>query len=88
MKHYASVIKNLMNKMGWRTLSLVLSADYDGTVLAGEIIEYSKKAKWDILHTVWVLRSWENGTELESAFKEMTNESDVVIVHMCDSHNV
>ena len=58
-------------------------------VLAGEIIEYSKKIKWYFLHTVWVLRSWENGTELESAFKEiMTNESDVVIVNMCDSHNV
>ena len=81
-------MKDVMNKMGWRTLSLVLSADYEGTVLAGEIIEYSKKAKWDILHTVWVLRSWENGTELESAFNEiMTNESDVVIVHMRDSHN-
>lgn len=89
MKHYASVIKDLMNKMGWRTLSLVLSADYEGTVLAGEIIEYSKKVKWDILHTVWVLRSWENGTELESAFNEiMTSESDVVIVHLYDSHNV
>ena len=88
MKHYASVIKDLINKMGWRTLSLVLSADYEGTVLAGEIIEHSKKAKWDILHTVWVLRSWENGTELECAFNEiMTNESHVVIVHMCDSHN-
>ena len=74
--------------MGWRILCLVLSADYEGTVFAGEMIKYKKKEKWNILNTVWVPRCWENGTELTSKLKEvLSNESDVVIVHMRDSRN-
>ena len=77
-----------MKKIGWRTLSFVLSADYEGKILADELIEYSKKEKWDIFHTVWISRTWENRTELESMLKQiMTNDSDVVIVHVRDSHN-
>ena len=88
MIDYASTIKDVMKKMGWRILSLVLSADYEGTVFAGEMIKYKKKEKWDILNTVWVPRCWENGTELTSMLKEvLSNESDVVIVHMRDSRN-
>ena len=88
MIDYASTIKDIMKKMGWRILSLVLSADYEGTVFAGEMIKYEKKEKWGILHTVWIPRCWENGTELKSMLKEIiTNESDVVIVHLRDSHN-
>lgn len=77
-----------MKKMGWRTLSLVLSADYEGKVFADEMIEYSKKEKWGIFHTVRISRTWENRTELNSMLKKiMTNDSDVVIVHVRDSHN-
>ena len=77
-----------MKKMGWRTLSFVISAEYEGKILADELIEFSRKEKWDIFHTVWISRTWENRTELESMLKQiMTNDSDVVIAHVRDSHN-
>ena len=78
-----------MQKMGWRRLSLVLSADYEGKVLADTIWAYSKTDKWDIQHTVWLSRR-ENATELKTAIKLIMpsdNDSDAVIVHIRDSQN-
>lgn len=89
MIHYACALRDIVQKMGWRTLSLVVSADYEGQVLADAILEYSKKEKWNILRIVW-LSSRENATELKTAIKlTMTNDSDsdAVIVHVRDSHN-
>lgn len=87
MLHYACTLRDMVQKMGWRKLSLVMSADYEGKVLADAMLEYSKKEKWNILQTVWITRS-ENTTVLRSTIKlTMTNESDVVIVHVRDKHN-
>lgn len=73
--------------MGWRKLSLVLSADYEGKVLAEAMLEYSKKEKWNILQTLWI-SSRENNTELKSTIKPaLTNDSDAVIVHVRDTQN-
>ena len=88
MLHYARAMQDMVKKMGWRTISLVLSADYESKVFADAICEYSGKEKWDILHTVWLLKSRRNSTELKSMIKVvMTNDSDVVIVHVSDCHN-
>jgi len=79
----------MVRKMGWRRLSLVVSADYEGKVLADAILEYSKTDKWDIQHAVWLSRK-ENATELKTAIRLIMtgeNESDAVIVHLRDSQN-
>ena len=89
MIHYACALRDMVRKMGWRRLSLVVSADYEGKVLTDAIIEYSKTEKWDIQRTIWLSRG-ENATELKTAIKPtMTsdNDSDAVIVHIRDSHN-
>lgn len=76
-----------MQKMGWRRLSLVMSADQEGKVLADAMLENSKNEKWKILRTVWISRT-ENATELKSIIKPaLNNDSDAVIVHVRDKHN-
>ena len=88
MKHYACAMRDVVKKMGWRTISFVLSADYEGKVFADEMFDYSREAKWDILHTIWIFKSQQNSTELRSLFKRvMTNDVDVVVVHVRDPHN-
>ena len=88
MKHYACAIRDVVKKMGWHTISFVLSADYEGKVFADEMYDYSREAKWDILHTIWIFKSQQNSTELRTLFKRvMTNDSDVVVVHVHDPHN-
>lgn len=88
MKHYACAIRDVVKKMGWRTISLVLSADYEGKVFEEEMIKYSREEKWDILHTVWMLKSSENRAELKDMIKQMiTDDFDAVVVHVRDSYN-
>lgn len=87
MLDYACAFRDIVQKMGWRRLSLVVSADFEGKVLADAIFKFSKKEKWNIQRTVWLSRL-ENASELKTAIKQiMTNESDAVIVHIRDSHN-
>ena len=78
-----------MQKMGWRRLSLVVSADYEGKLLADTIMAYSKTEKWDIPLTVW-LSGRENATLLKTTIKLIVtngNDSEAVIVHIRDSRN-
>lgn len=84
MKHYACAMRDVVKKMAWRTISLVLSADYEGRVFAEEIIRYSQEEKWDIVHTVWILKSQGNSTDLKSMIED---DCDVVIVHVRGSPN-
>ena len=89
MMHYACALRDMVQKMGWRRLSLVVSADYEGKVLADTILAYSKTEKWDIQRTVWIARG-ENVMELKTSIKLIVtsdNCSDAVIVHIRDSHN-
>ena len=87
MKHYACAVRDVVKKMGWRTISLVLSADYESKVFEEEMIKYSREEKWDILHTVWILKSPENRTELKDMIKQMiTGNFDAVVVHVRDSY--
>lgn len=89
MMHYACALRDIVQKMGWRRLSLVVSADYEGKVLADTILAYSKTEKWDIQRTVWLSRR-ENATELKTTMKLIVtsdNDTDAVIVHIRDSHN-
>ena len=79
----------MLQKMGWRRLRLVVSADFEGKVLADAIFEYSRKEKWNVQRTVW-LSGLENATELKTAIKLIMtndNDSDAVIVHIRDSYN-
>lgn len=76
-----------MQKMGWRTLSLVMSADFEGKVLADALLKSSRQLKWNILHITWLTGN-KNDTELRSNIKTvMNNDSDAVIVHVRDTHN-
>lgn len=77
-------MRDVVKKMAWRTISLVLSADYEGKVFAEEMKRYSREEKWDIVHTVWILKSQGNGTDLNSM---MAGDCDVIIVHVRDSPN-
>ena len=87
MIHYACTIRDLIQKMGWRTLSFVLSADLEGRVLSDALLISSRELKWNILHTAW-LSGNKNVTELQSYIKRvMSNLSDAVIVHVRDSYN-
>lgn len=89
MMHYACALRDMVQKIGWRRLSLVVSADYEGKVLADTILAYSKTKKWAIQRIVWLSRN-ENATELKTTIKLIMtsdNDSDAVIVHIRDSHN-
>ena len=84
MKHYACAMRDVVKKMAWRTISLVLSADYEGKVFAEEMKRHSREEKWDIVHTVWILKNQGNSTDLKSM---MAGDCDVIIVHVRDSPN-
>ena len=77
-------MRDVVKKMAWRTISLVLSADHEGKVFAEEMIKFSREEKWDIVHIVWILKSQRNSTDLKSM---MADDCDVVIVHVRDSPN-
>ena len=80
--HYACATRDLLRKMGWRSLQLVLCIDYFGKALADIMFEFSREEKWKMWETAWLTGN-ENSTELESILKQiLSNESDVVFFHI------
>lgn len=84
---YAQAMVKIIQKMGWRTLSLVVSTTYEGHVFADAIRHLALENKWRVLSLLWI-----HGHEsLEELSKEMQNvtraKSDVIIGHIREKLN-
>ena len=73
---------NVIQKMGWQTLSLVVSATYEGQVFANAVKQLAWQRKWRVLITLWI-QGDETHEELSMGLRNVTGaKSDVIIGHI------
>ena len=72
----------IIKKHGWDTISLVLSADYEGITFVENMRSYAFQEKWEILKVVW-LTEHQIGNGKKTELKDvMTNtRNDVIVMH-------
>lgn len=79
---YVTSAWTIIKKHGWGTISLVLSADYEGFTFMECMQSYTVKEKWQILKVVWLTEGMignDTKTELKDVVADTRN--DVVVVH-------
>ena len=85
---YAQTMVNVIQKMGWQTLSLVVSATYEGHVFADAVKKLAWEKKWPVFKTLWI-QDDETLEELSMGLRNVTRaESDVIIGHIRERFNV
>jgi len=73
---------NVIQKMAWQTLSLVVSATYEGHVFANAVKQLAWEKKWRVFITLWI-QGDETVEELSMGLRNVTRaKSDVVIGHI------
>ena len=84
---YAQAMVQIMQKMGWQTLSLVVSTTYEGHVFADAIRHLALDKKWAVLSTLWI-QGEENLEELSMKLENATQaKPDVIIGHIRERLN-
>ncbi|KAJ7389545.1 hypothetical protein OS493_030930 [Desmophyllum pertusum] len=88
MYRYATSAWRMIKKHRWRTLCLVLSADYEGKAFADGMLSYTLQEKWQLLHIVWLMDDTiGNGTKAELQ-DVITKGSDAIVMHSRMGHDV
>ena len=78
---------NVIQKMGWLTLSLVVSATNEGRVFADAVKQLAWEKKWRIFTTLWI-QGDETVEELSTGLRNVTRaKSDVIIGHIRERSN-
>lgn len=84
---YAQAMVKIIQKMGWQTLSLVVSATHEGHVFANAIRHLALAKKWRVLSTLWI-QGHENLDETSARFQNVTQaKPDVIIGHIRERYN-
>ncbi|KAL9978811.1 hypothetical protein ACROYT_G016377 [Oculina patagonica] len=84
---YAQAMIKIIQKMGWQTISLVVSATYEGHVFADAITDLAFDKKWRVLSTLWI-QGHEHLDELSARLQNVTQaKPDVIIGHIRERHN-
>ena len=87
MYRYATSAWRMIKKHRWRTLCLVLSADYEGKAFADGMLSYTLQEKWQLLHIVWLMDDTiGNGTKAELQ-DVITKGSDAIVMHSRMGHD-
>lgn len=78
---------NVIQKMGWKSLSLVVSATYEGHVFADAVKQLAWQRKWRVFLTLWI-QGDETDKELSMGLRNITGaKSDVIIGHIRESES-
>ena len=84
---YAQAMVKIIQKMGWQTLSLVVSATYEGHVFADAIRHLALDNKWRVLSSLWI-HGHESLEELSTEMQNVTRaKPDVIVGHIREKHN-
>ena len=79
---YVSSAWRIIKKHGWNTISLVLSADYEGITFVESMRNYAFQEKWEILKVVWLTEHlFGNGTKTELKDVVSNTRNDVIVMH-------
>ena len=72
----------MMHKMGWQSLCLVVSSTYDGKIFADAIKNLASREKLTLVSTVWI-NGEENLTETRRDLRNViADKADVLITHL------
>lgn len=72
----------IIKKHGWDTISLVLSADYEGITFVENMRSYAFQEKWEILKVVWLTEHQiGNGKKTELKDVVTNTRNDVIVMH-------
>ena len=78
---------NVIQKMGWLTLSLVVSVTNEGRVFADAVKQLAREKKWRVFTTLWI-QGDETVEELSMGLRNVTRtKSDVIIGHIRERSN-
>ena len=78
---------NVIQKMGWLTLSLVVSATHEGRIFADAVKQLAWDKKWRVFITLWI-EGDETVEELSTGLRNVTRaKSDVIIGHIRERSN-
>ena len=84
---YAQAMVDIIQKLGWQTLSLVVSATYEGHVFAKAVKQLAWEKKWRVFITLWI-QGDETHEELSIGLRNVTRaKSDVIIGHIRERFN-
>ena len=79
---YVTSAWRIIKKHGWDTISLVLSANYEGITFVESMRSYAFQEKWEILKVVWLTEHQiGNGTKTELKDVVTNTRNDVVVMH-------
>ena len=79
---YVSSAWRIIKKHGWNTISLVLSADYEGLTFVENMRSSAFREKWEILKVVWLMEHpIGNGTKTELKDVVSNTRNDVIVMH-------
>lgn len=77
----------MMHKMGWESLCLVVSSTYDGKIFADAMKNLASREKLILVSTVWI-NGVENLTETRRDLQNViAKKADVLIMHLRLSRN-
>lgn len=72
----------MMHKMGWQSLCLVVSSTYDGKIFADAMKNLASREKLTLVSTVWI-NGVENLTETRRDLRNViAKKADVLITHL------
>ena len=78
---------NVIQKMGWQTLSLVVSATYEGHVFTDAVKQLAWGKKWRVFITLWI-QGDETLEELSIGLRNVNQaKPDVIIGHVRERFN-
>lgn len=78
---------NVIQKMGWQTLSLVVSATYEGHVFTDAVKQLAWGKKWRVFITLWI-QGGETLEELSIGLRNVNRaKPDVIIGHIRERFN-
>ena len=83
---YAQAMVKIIQKIGWQSLTIVVSTTYDGKIFADAMNYLASKEKWIVLSTLWI--GDENLNEITAVVRDVIQtKPDVVIGHIRQKSN-
>ena len=77
----------ILKKMGWQSLSMVVSTTYDGKQFADAVTYFALKEKWTIVKIFWI-EGDENLDEISTGIRDvLQSKPDVIIGHIRQRFN-